>query len=187
MSFLAAGVLLFSVLHLLPALPRAKAAVIARTGARLYGPFFGALSIVALILIWQGWRGAGFTAVYEPPEWGRFANIGLSFLAFLLIGVFLFRGQLRQRLRFPMGIAVLLWGTGHLLANGDLRSLILFGGLMAYGLVHMAVGLATGTRPTADVRAGHDLISLLAGAALYVAMTQLHPVVIGVPVFQLPM
>jgi len=187
MSLLAASVLLFSVLHLLPALPQTKAAVIARTGAGLYGPIFGALSVVALILIWQGWRGADFIAVYEPPAWGRFANMALSFLAFLLIGVFLFRGQLRQRLRFPMVIAVLLWGTGHLLANGDLRSLILFGGLMAYGLLHIGVGLATGARPTADVRAGHDLISLLAGAALYVAMTQLHPVVIGVPVFQLPM
>jgi uncharacterized membrane protein len=187
MSILATGVILFAILHLLPAVPKAKAMIVARTGARLYGPLFGTLSVVALLLIWQGWRGAGFVPLYEPPAWGRFANIGLSFLAFLCLGVFLFRGGLRQRLRFPMGFAVLLWGTGHLLANGDLRSLILFGGLMAYGLVHMGVGLANGARPTADVRAGHDLISLLAGAALYVAMTQLHPVVIGVPVLALPM
>jgi len=187
MSLLAAGVILFTVLHLLPAVPRAKAAVVARAGAGLYGPFFGALAVLALLLIILGWRGAGFVPVYEPPDWGRFANIGLSFLAFLCLGIFLFRGGLRQRLRFPMGIAVLFWGAGHLLANGDLRSLILFGGLMAYGLVHMCLGLANGARPSADVRAGHDLISLLAGAALYVAMTQLHPVAIGVPVLALPM
>jgi hypothetical protein len=103
----------------------------------------------------------------------------------LLFGVFLLRGSWRQRLRFPMGLAVIFWAAGHLFANGDRRSLILFGGLLAYAVAHIAIGLAQGVRPSPDVRQGHDLLSLLTGAALYGVMTQLHPVLIGVPVLVL--
>ena len=71
------------------------------------------------------------------------------------------------------------------LFNGDARSLLLFGGLMAYGLLHIGVGLAQGSRPSPEVRKGHDLLSLVMGAAFYAAMTQLHPVLIGVPVLSL--
>jgi uncharacterized membrane protein len=185
MILLVLGVLLFSILHLVPALPRLKAAVVERLGRRVYGPVFGLISIVALGLIVLGWRMAEFIPVYEPPAWGRHANFALTLVAFLCLGVFLFRGQLRQRLRFPMGLAVLFWVTGHLLANGDVRSLILFGGLLIYAGLHIIVGLVRDVRPTPEVRGGHDLLSLLAGVALYGVMTQLHPFVIGVPIFSL--
>jgi uncharacterized membrane protein len=107
-------------------------------------------------------------------------------LAFLCLGVFLFRGRLRQHLRFPLAIAVMLWGVGHLFANGDLASLILFGGLFCYAAAHLVLGLAFGIRPSPEMRAGHDILSLIVGVALYIAMVQLHPVLIGVPVLALP-
>ena len=185
MILLVLGILLFSVLHLVPALPRLKAEIVARVGQRVYRPAFGLASIVALAIIVVGWRQAEFVALYEPPAWGRYANYMLTLLGFLCLGIFLFRGRLRQILRFPMGLAVLLWGSGHLLANGDLRSLILFGGSMIYGVLHIAIGLVQGSRPPPELRGGHDLVSLLAGAALYGVMTQLHPVLIGVPIFAL--
>ncbi len=119
MILLALGVALFSALHLIPALPELKATVIARVGQRAYGPVFGVASIVALALIVMGWRVSDFVPVYEPAAWGRHANFGLTLVGFICLGIFLFRGALRQRLRFPMGIAVLFWATGHLLANGD--------------------------------------------------------------------
>jgi uncharacterized membrane protein len=150
---------------------------------KTYRPLYGAVSVVALALIVMGWRWSDFVAVYQPPHWGRYANYGLTLIAFLCLGVFLFRGKLRQTLRFPMGLAVLFWGTGHLLANGDLAGLILFGGFMTYAVLHIGFGIARGVRPSPEVRAGHDLLSLLAGVALYGVMTQLHPVLIGVPIF----
>lgn len=70
-------------------------------------------------------------ALYDPPGWGWYVNYVLTFIAFLCVGVFLFRGGYRQRLRFPMAIATVFWATGHLFANGDLASLILFGGLLS--------------------------------------------------------
>jgi NnrU protein len=130
-----------------------------------------------------GWRSSGFVAIYEPPAWGWYVNYGLTFIGFLCLGIFLFRGRLRQRLRFPMGIATLFWATGHLFANGDLASLIFFGGLLLGSVAHMAVAAGNGIRPTPEVRVGHDGLSFIFGAALYGVMTQLHPALIGVPIF----
>ncbi|MBC8036457.1 MAG: hypothetical protein H7X89_04500 [Rhizobiales bacterium] len=185
MILLALGVLLLSALHLVPALPRLKAAVIARAGQGAYGPAFGAVAILAMALIVIGWRLSDAAPVYEPPFWGHHANFGLTFLAFLCLGVFLFRGKLRQALRFPMGIAVVLWSSGHLLANGDLRSVVLFGGLLLSAILLIGVGMAQGARPSPETRGGHDLLSLVMGAALYGVMTQLHPVIAGVPILSL--
>jgi uncharacterized membrane protein len=185
MAVLAFGVLLFAALHLVAAVPGLKQAAKSRLGERVFGPVYGAASLVALAIIVAGWWMADFVFVYDPPEWGAHANFGFTLVAFICFGIFLFRGRLRQRLRFPMGLAVTFWATGHLLANGDLRSVILFGGFLAYALVHMGLGLAYGARPTPEVRGGHDLASVLAGIALYGVMTQLHPYLIGVPVLTL--
>jgi uncharacterized membrane protein len=183
MIILAIGVVAFAVFHLVPAFPEAKAVAKARVGERLYGPIFGALSAAALVLIVWGWRVSGFIPVYEPPVWGRYLNFGLTALAFLCLGIFIFRGALRQKLRFPLAVGVTLWATGHLLANGDLAGLILFGGLLTYAVISIAAGIANKVRPSPEVRSGHDALAILAGMAR--AMTQLHPVLIGIPILPL--
>ena len=185
MALLAAAVVAFALIHLVPAVPPVKARLQQALGPA-YGPAFGIAVTAALVLIVVGWRAAGYEPVYEPPMLARQATVGLVLLAFLCLGVFLFRGRLRQHLRFPLAIAVMLWAVGHLFANGDLASLILFGGLFAYAAAHLGFGLAYGIRPSPEVRSGHDILSLIAGVALYVAMVQLHPVLIGVPVLSLP-
>ena len=185
MALLAIAVIAFALIHLIAAVPPVKARVQQALG-RSYGLAFGIAATVALVLIVVGWQVAGDVAVYEPPMRARQATVGLLLLAFLSLAVFLFRGRLRQHLRFPLAIAVMLWGAGHLFANGDLASLILFGGLFAYGAAHLGLGVAYGVRPSPEVRSGHDVLSLIAGVALYVAMVQLHPVLIGVPVVSFP-
>lgn len=181
---LAFSVALFALIHLIPAFPALKERVKAAAG-KAYGPGFGIASTVSLILIVLAWRGADRSAVYEPPAWGFSANLALSFVAFLLVGIFAFRGRLRQILRLPLAMGVILWAAGHLLANGDSASVILFGGLLAYALVHLAAGFAQGFRPSPEVRQGHDALSLLAGVALYGVMIQLHAHLIGVPLFSI--
>ncbi|MDP1700855.1 MAG: NnrU family protein [Aestuariivirga sp.] len=183
MIILAAGVLLFALLHGVAAVPRCKDLVKSWTGERWYGPGFGLASLVAIAVIVLGWRSSGVVPVYDPPAWGWYVNYVLTFIGFLCLGVFLFRGSYRQHLRFPMGIATVFWAVGHLFANGDLASLILFSGMLLGSVAHMAVAVANGVRPTPEVRVGHDGLSLIFGAALYVIMTQLHPAIIGVPIF----
>ena len=185
MALLAIAVVAFAMIHLVAAVPPAKLWLQQRLG-RGYGAAFGIAATISLVLIVVGWRLSDYVPVYEPPMRARQATLGLVLLAFLSLGVFLFRGRLRQFLRFPLAIAVMLWGAGHLFANGDLASLILFGGLIAYAAAHFALGLAYGIKPSPEVRSGHDVLSLVAGVALYISMVQLHPMLIGVPVLSFP-
>ena len=185
MFLLAFGVLFTAALHLVAAAPSLKARIKQRLGERAYGPLFGIASLIGIAIIVLGWRSSDFVAVYDPPSWGRHANYLLTLIAFVFLGIFLFRGSWRQTLRFPMAFAAIFWATGHLLANGDLASIILFGGFLIYAVLHILIGTLNGVRPTPVVRQGHNLLSVLGGIALYGVMTQLHVVLIGVPVFQL--
>jgi uncharacterized membrane protein len=181
---LAFAVVLFAAIHLIPAFPAIKARLKDALG-RKYGMAFAIGSTLSLLLIVLGWRAADRSAVYDPPSWGFSANLALSFVAFLCIGIFLFRGKLRQILRLPMAIAVILWATGHLLANGDMASAILFGGLLAYGAIHLIAGLSQGFRPSPEVRQGHDVMSIFIGVALYGVMIQMHQFFPGVALFSI--
>jgi uncharacterized membrane protein len=178
------AVALFAVIHLIPAFPSLKARLKDRLG-KVYGMLFAVGSILSLVLIALGWQMADRSVVYDPPAWGFGANLALSFVAFLLLGVFLFRGRARQFLRLPLAMAVVLWATGHLLANGDQASVILFGGLLAYGATHLAAGFTQGFRPSPEVRQGHDVIALFVGVALYGVAIQMHQHVIGVALFSI--
>ena len=181
---LAIAVALFAAIHLIPAVPALKQRLQARLG-RKYGMSFGLASVVTLVLIILAWPITDRSPVYDPPQWGWTANLVLSFFAFLLVGVFIFRGRLRQKLRLPLAIGVACWAVGHLLANGDAASVILFAGLLLYAVLHLVLGLAQGFRPSADVRQGHDILSLFTGVALYGVMIQLHAHIIGVPLFSI--
>ena len=183
MIILPFGVLLFAVLHGVAAIPQYKSYVKSRTGERWYGPAFGLASLFAIAVIVLGWRNSIFLPVYDPPIWGWYVNYVLTFVGFLCLGIFLFRGSLRQRLRFPMGLTVIFWAVGHLFSNGDLASLILFGGLLWVTGAHVVVAISNGIRPSPEARIGHDGLSLIFGAALYGIMTQLHVALIGVPIF----
>lgn len=184
MILLAVAVALFATIHLMPSVPAVKAPLVARLG-RAWGPVYGTVSLAALVLVVLAWRAAPVDPIYDPPVWGFYATFTLVLLAFICLGIFLFRGVWRQRLVMPLSIGVILWGAGHLLSNGDLASIILFSGFVVYGATHLAIGLATGYRPTPVVRQGHDPLSILAGVALFGLMTQLHGALIGVPILTL--
>ena len=184
MSLLAAGVALFALCQLFLAVPQATDPLRRRSG-RFYGPGCAILSLIPLLLIVAGWRMAPFIAVYDPPVWGRLVTFTLVFLAFLCLGVFLFRGSWRRALRFPLVLAVIFWSLGHLFSNGDAASLILFAGMLIYGAAHLGLGLANGIHPSPITRQGHDTLSIITGAALYGLFAQLHPVITGVPVMTL--
>jgi uncharacterized membrane protein len=181
MILLALGVALFALYHLTLAVPQANDALRQRFG-KPYSAGFGLLSLIPLALIAVGWRMSGFVPVYDPPFWGTIATFILVLVGFVCLGIFLFRGRLRQHLRFPLAWAVVFWSVGHLFANGDRASLVLFGGMLIYALAHLGLGMANGIRPTTVVRQGHDVLSILIGIALYGIAAQSHALFTGVPV-----
>jgi uncharacterized membrane protein len=141
------------------------------------------LAVAVLGLV--AWRASPAIPLYDPPLWSRIAGFVSVFLAFISLGIFLFCGRLKQLVRWPWPLAVTLLALGHLLALGDLAGVVLFGGLFVYGTALMLLSWQRDVRPSPDWRAGHDLLSVLAGVALYGVTTQLHGILAGVPVMAL--
>jgi uncharacterized membrane protein len=178
MGLLAALVFIFGVIHINPAIPAWKAHAVQIFG-RAYGPVYGIVSLILLTAAIWAYRMAEPGFLYETPSWGRHTNFGLTLVGFLFTGIFLFRGSWRNQVKVPMAIGICFWAAGHLLANGDTRSLLLFGGLAIAALLHAVLKSRVPFTPS-EVRQGHNLLSLLAGLALYALAAQLHHVIAGV-------
>ena len=181
MVFLSIAVAIFCIIHLIPALPSVKEKLRDRLGAA-YGPVFGIAATISLILIFVAWSYGQTEAVYEPIKGGKHINLLLSFIGFQFLAMFFFRGKARQVVRYPFAIAIVFWATGHLIANGDLASIIVFGGLLTYAILFIILSLANHIFPSLDVRDGHDVLAIIFGLAAYITMVQMHEIIIGVPV-----
>lgn len=105
--------------------------------ARLGEPGKGLVSLgvlVGIVLMVIGYRSADTIVVYIPPAWGVHANNLLMLIAFYLFVVSGTKTQLARHIRHPQLTGLMLWAVGHLLANGDHASLILFGGMFVWSL-----------------------------------------------------
>jgi uncharacterized membrane protein len=184
MLLLSALLFLFAVIHINPAMPKWKAHA-QQTFGKAYGPIYGVISLLLLVAILWAFRSASVDQLYEPPSWGRHANFAFSLIGFICLGVFLFRGSWRNTLKFPMAIGIGFWAFGHLLANGDQRTTLLFGGLAAISALFAFLKNQNLPFVASEERQGHNLISALGGIALYGIAAQSHLVFAGVPVVTL--
>ena len=184
MPLLAAIILLFGLVHLNTAVASWRDHA-RQTFGKAYGPVYGILSLLLLVACLWAFRGADVQPLYDPPSWGRHANFALSLIGFILIGIFLFRGSWRNSLMYPMAFGVSIWAIGHLLANGDTRTTLLFGGLAVFAILHAVLKSRSGSFVPSEVRQGHNLMSVLAGVALYGLAAQLHVIIAGVPLLTL--
>lgn len=154
-----------------------------------YGPFMGLyslLSIIGFVLIIYGYgatRGAG--VVYIPPTWLAHVNLILTIPALiLLVASQVPTGYIKKFSKHPMLLAVKLWALGHLLANGELNSVILFGSFLAYAIFDRIMVKRRGDNgPGPDVTLSPmmDVVSVIVGAAVWAAIAiWLHPILFGV-------
>ncbi len=146
--------------------------------------FMGAYSLVSgvgfALMIW-GFSLAGDTKeLFTPPIWGRNVTLALMFPALVLIvAAYSPRGHIKNFVKHPMLLAVILWSGAHLLLNGDLRSVILFGGFLAFGLIDR-ISVMGRHEDIKRVSPTGDLIALIIGAGLYYLILQyLHEPIIG--------
>jgi uncharacterized membrane protein len=184
MALLAVAVLVFAFIQLLLFVPDIADWLAGPLGAGA-GPVYGAASVLSLLLMIAAWRASPAIPLYDPPLWSRIAGFISVLLAFICLGIFLFRGHLRQLVRWPWPLSVVLLALGHLLILGDLAGVVLFGGPLLFGMALILLSWQRDARPSPDWRAGHDLLSVLAGVALYGVTTQLHGILAGVPVMTL--
>ena len=134
MIWLVLGVLLWTYSHTMKRMNPGFRAGLGDAGKGLVA----VLSLVALGLMIWGYRSAEVIPLWQPPAAMRHANNGLMLLAVLLVGMGANRGRLRTLLRHPMLTSVVLWAVAHLLVNGDVASLILWGGMGLWAIFDMA-------------------------------------------------
>ena len=152
---------------------------------RLTMPVRAAMAVVALAAILLGWRMTSPVPLYQTPDWGWYGAFILNAAASFCLAQFIFRGKLRARLKSPLDLAIMLWGAGHLLVEGTLAGLLLFGGLILAGAIHLG-GAMRRPPPVLTIREGHDVMAVIVGAAIFGLLTQLHILLAGVPAFVLP-
>jgi hypothetical protein len=112
-------------------------------------------------------------------------NFGLSFAGFLLIGVALCHGSWRNTLRTPYDLAVALIIAGHLFAPQNQAALVVSAAAAIALVGYYIIRLRRSDFKPVDVREGHNIFSLLAGAALFALTVQLHALLFGVAVFRI--
>ncbi len=133
------------------------------------------LTLIALGLMIWGYRGADVIQLWYPPAFMTHINNTLMVIAVVLVNLGASRGVLRTKLRHPMLGAVKVWALAHLLVSGDLASVILFGGILAWAVVDMILinKMTTWTRPApGPIR--NDILYILASAVLFYVIVLIH-------------
>ena len=139
MTLIILGLALWSFLHFMPATKaRFRSKLIKSLGPNIYAGIFALGLIGSIALMSMGWRAADQWAIYTLPEW-----TALPGLALVLLGVILFgfgfdkrmQTNLKRHIQHLQLTGMLLWASGHLILNGDNRSVLLFGGLGLWALI----------------------------------------------------
>jgi uncharacterized membrane protein len=183
------GLVLFLGIHTLTTQRELRARVIASTGEGTYKIVYALVSLAGLALIVWGfadYRATGWIDIWHPPKWAKHITVALMLPAVILVVASYIRGRVFSALKHPMLAGVKLWAAAHLLANGDLGSIILFGSFLGWAVfdrISLKGRTDDGAPPIPVGGLGNDLIAVAVGIVAYLALAfAFHPVVIGVPV-----
>jgi uncharacterized membrane protein len=154
------------------------------------GPYMGLYSLLTLVgfvlMVWGFGNIKPWIPIWTPPNWTRHVAMALMLPAMILIvAAYAPTGFMKKAVKHPMLTAVKLWALAHLIANGDLASIILFGAFLVYGVVDRIAVKRRGDVGAANANPTilGDMIALAVGGALYAAIIfYLHPLLFGVPV-----
>jgi uncharacterized membrane protein len=190
LAILILGLVIFVIPHVFVTRREARAAVIGRLGEGPYKLAFSVVSIVGVVLIGVGfgrYRAAGMIPLWSPPDFMRHVTVALTWPAIVMVVAAYIPGNIKRTLKHPMLAGVKLWALAHLLSNGDLGSIILFGGILAWA-VFDRIALKRRADPGGPaIPVGgwsRDVAAIVVGTLLYLALgTLFHPYVIGVPAF----
>jgi uncharacterized membrane protein len=188
LAVLVLGLAVFIASHLIVTFRDARTAAIARLGKPVYHTIFGVLALVGVALIAWGYadyRATEWTQLWSPPPFMRHITLGLMLIAAIVLVAWLVPSHVRAWSKFPLLLAVKIWAFAHLLVNGDLGSMIMFGSLLAWA-VYASITARSRTDVMPQVAPSgwtNDVAVLIAGVVIFFALAVwFHPHVIGVPV-----
>lgn len=180
MPTLALGLVLFLGIHLLPTVPSARDALAARLGDRRYRGAFSLVVLAGLALIVVGYRSAEPGAqLFAPLPLAVAAAPVAMTVAFILFAAANMRTHLRRAVGHPMLLGTAIWAGVHLLANGDARGTLLFGAFLVYALVDLASAIRRHAVKEFEPAARQDVIAIVAGVAIALAVMTFHRVLFG--------
>ncbi|MCB5176829.1 MULTISPECIES: NnrU family protein [Microvirga] len=192
MTLLVLGLIVFLGTHAFSMARKSRASLVARLGEGPYKGLYSLLSLAGIVLISIGYgqyRGSGYIPVWDPPVWTRHLALLLVWFAFVFFVAAYLPGRIKRTLKHPMLAGVKVWALAHLLANGDLGSIVLFGSFLAWAVAARisvkrrdeAVPHGAPLEPPAGLR--NDALAIAIGTVVYIAfVVWLHPLLIGVPV-----
>lgn len=190
MLLMIVGLALFFAIHLVPTAPDVRRGLIDRLGNGVYTMAFSVASIAGLALIAYGYHKLGATPgknpdIWFPPHWTRHVAMLLMLFAFVFLAAAYIPSRIRTVLRHPMLVAIKTWALAHLLVNGDLASIVLFGSFLAWAVfdrISVKRRQALGPLGTSTGGLGGDITAVAVGVGAYVIMLLWgHAYVIGVP------
>ena len=189
------GLVLFLGVHTLPAQRELRTRAIATIGEGSYKLVYALISLLGIALI--AWGFARYRATGMIDVWEGFVpaaalavlkhiTLALMLPAVILVVAAFLRGHIYTSLKHPMLAGVKLWAAAHLLANGDLGSIVLFGSFLGWAVfdrISLKHRSDAGGPPIPVGGWGNDMIAVAVGIVVYLALAfAFHPVVIGVPV-----
>ncbi len=183
MIWLCFGVLLWTAVHLIPCFARGlRTSLVERLGEHRYRGLFALGIIVSLVLMVVGWRSTTPELIYLPPPWGTPLTSVLMLFSVMLFGAAHQPTRIKRYIRHPQLTGMVVWSLSHLLSNGDVRSLVLFGGLGLWALIEMPlISRREGAwqRPYGPALLV-EIRGILISAVIFFVLVLLHPYFAGV-------
>jgi uncharacterized membrane protein len=191
MTLLIIGLLLFLGAHSVRVFADGwRGRFIAEHGAGAWKGLYAGVSVVGLALIVWGYGAARQQPVllWIPPLWARHLAALLTLLAFVsIVAAYVPGNAIKARLHHPMVLGVKVWALAHLLANGTLAALLLFGGFLLWAVLSFRAArsrdrLAGVVYPPG--RVGPTVVTVVVGMAAWALFAfWAHGVLIGVRPF----
>jgi len=183
------GLIVFFAIHLVPTNVELKNGLVARFGEGGYKALFTVASLIGLTLIVLGFHKLQLhpgknPILWDPPIWTRHIALPLMLFSMISLVAAYVPSHIHVWLKHPLLVAIKAWALAHLLANGDLASLVLFGSFLVFAVYDRISVKRRGDLGPLGRGSGpwiNDVIVLALGGALYAAIVlYLHELVIGI-------
>ncbi|WP_417478449.1 NnrU family protein [Maricaulis sp.] len=183
MLILAAGLILFLGVHSLQVIPGLRPRLKAGLGEMPYKLIYTALSLIGFgLLIYGKIIAHPPVVVWMPPIWSRHVAFLVVPLSLILLMSAYAPGHIRRVVRHPMLAGVALWSGAHLLANGELSAMLLFGGFFVWSSITYVSACLRETPPPVVKGWGGDLTAIVLGALLALIIINVHMYLFGVAI-----
>ena len=181
MYWLVAGLVIFFGVHIFSSFRAARLKMIQRLGEKPYKAVYSLLAVAGFILIVIGVGKAEQVVLWKPAEWGRYGAVWFMPFAFISLAAAFIPSNFQRFTAHPFLWSVTIWALLHLLANGDLTGLILFGSFGLYAVHAMSAQNARGVRSSQFKRPlFNDAAVVVSGLILYWLFLTFHAKLFGV-------